>query len=128
MYNGGKVIIGLVIFAILITFPIWYNVVSGKAAYTPELKIVTDEKQCVEPSKYMRESHMQLLDQWRNSVVRDAERTFMNHDGKKFDMSLTNTCLGCHSNKADFCDKCHNYVEVTPTCWNCHIVPEESKL
>ena len=38
-------------------------------------------------------------------------------------MSLTNTCLGCHSNKAQFCDQCHNYLEVTPYCWDCHVDP-----
>ena len=28
-------------------------------------------------------------------------------------MSLSNTCLDCHSNKAEFCDRCHNYASVT---------------
>jgi hypothetical protein len=40
-------------------------------------------------------------------------------------MSLTNTCLDCHPNKDTFCDRCHNYMAVSPYCWDCHIVPEQ---
>ena len=29
-------------------------------------------------------------------------------------MSLTRTCMDCHSNKAEFCDRCHNYLAVRP--------------
>jgi hypothetical protein len=38
-------------------------------------------------------------------VVRNAEREFVNPEGKTFNMSLSNTCLDCHSNKAEFCDR-----------------------
>jgi len=127
MYDAGKIIAGIIIFLCLITFPVWYNVVAGKAAYIPELKIVTEEKQCVESTEYMRANHMQLLDDWRKTVVRQDIREYTASDGKKYDMSLSRTCLKCHVNKADFCDKCHNYVEVTPTCFDCHVVPEEIK-
>ena len=128
MYNGGKVIAGLIVFLCLITFPVWYNVVGGKASYRPELKIVSNEKECVESTKYMRIEHMKLLDDWRNTVVRENKRIYVANSGKKYDMSLSNTCLGCHSNKEDFCDQCHNYLEVTPTCWNCHVVPKGNTL
>jgi len=128
MYNGNKIVIGLIIFLCIMTFPVWYNIVGGKAAYRPDLKIVTDEKECVESTEYMRTEHMQLLDEWRDSVVRENNRTHVTQKGREFNMSLSNTCLNCHANKADFCDKCHNYLEVEPTCWNCHVVPEENKL
>jgi len=118
---------GIIIFLCLITFPIWYNVTGGKAEYVPDLKIVTQEKQCVESKGYMRNNHMQLLNEWRNTVVREGNRVYVASDGRKYDMSLSRTCLKCHVNKADFCDKCHNYVEVAPTCFNCHVVPEEKK-
>ena len=36
-------------------------------------------------------------------------------------------CVKCHSNKERFCDRCHDYAGVKPTCWNCHIVPGEVK-
>jgi len=54
MHDAGKIIGGLIIFLALITSPIWYNMASGKADYTPELKYVTTEKQCVMPTEYMR--------------------------------------------------------------------------
>lgn len=127
MYDSGKIIAGMIIFLLLITFPVWYNAVSGKAAYTPKLEIVTKEKQCVEPKQYMRAKHMELVDDWRLSVVRDGNRIYTASGGRTYDMSLTRTCLGCHSNKAQFCDRCHSYAGVTPDCWNCHVVPEESK-
>jgi hypothetical protein len=42
-------------------------------------------------------------------------------------MSLSQGCLGCHSNKEQFCDTCHNYAGVKPNCWSCHNVPKEAK-
>jgi nitrate/TMAO reductase-like tetraheme cytochrome c subunit len=42
-------------------------------------------------------------------------------------MSLSQTCLGCHSNKEKFCDSCHTYSGVKPNCWNCHVVPQEGR-
>lgn len=125
MYDTGKIITGLIIFLCLITFPIWFNVVTGKAAYKPEPKIITKEKHCVETTPYMKDSHMKLLKSWRDKVVRENMRLYKGIDGKTYPMSLTNTCLNCHSNKKQFCDQCHNYVDVTPTCWNCHNIPEE---
>ncbi|MBW1679546.1 MAG: sulfate reduction electron transfer complex DsrMKJOP subunit DsrJ [Deltaproteobacteria bacterium] len=126
MYDAGKIIAGLIIFILLLTFPIWYNVIKGKALIVPDPKIVTKEKQCVESTPYMKESHMQLLDSWRNKVVRENLRFYEGIGEKIYNMSLSNTCLECHSNKDKFCDQCHNYVGVTPTCWNCHVIPEES--
>lgn len=122
MSDRKKIIAGLVIFFALFTFPLWFNL--GKAAPAPEL-VLTEKakaaKECVMPTDYMRANHMQVLDLWRHQVVRNGERIFVNADGKEFNMSLSNTCLDCHSNKADFCDKCHNYASVTPYCWDCHI-------
>jgi hypothetical protein len=125
MYDSGKIIFGLVIFLILATFPFWYNVVDGKPNVQPELKYVTDAKQCVRDTDWMKENHMHLLNQWRDDVVRKGERYFKGPEGKVWEMSLSNTCMNCHSNKADFCDQCHNYMDVDPYCWSCHIAPEE---
>ena len=70
---------------------------------------------------------MQLLNQWRDSVVRNGDRIYVNAENKEFTMSLQNTCMNCHSNKKDFCDKCHNYIGVKPYCWGCHIAPKEKE-
>jgi hypothetical protein len=66
---------------------------------------------------------MDLLMTWRDQVVRENVRTFVAPDGKTYAMSLTKTCMKCHASKADFCDKCHDYVAVKPYCWDCHIDP-----
>ena len=121
--NDKKLIVtGLVIFVVLVTFPFWFNL--GKAAPAPELKL-TDKakaaKECITTKEKMKYEHMQILNEWRDTVVRDAKRIFVNPSGKEFNMSLSNTCLDCHSNKADFCDRCHNYASVRPYCWDCHI-------
>jgi hypothetical protein len=33
--------------------------------------------------------------------------------------------MGCHVNKSEFCDRCHDYTAVTPYCWECHVEPRE---
>lgn len=130
MYDKGKVITGLVIFFIVFTFPFWINL--GKAAKAPDPKLDTPKieslavKACVRDTAYMKTSHMQLLDDWRNAVVREGYRTVAGYEGhKRYEMSLQNTCMECHSNKAEFCDQCHNYASVSPYCWDCHIAPKE---
>jgi hypothetical protein len=129
MYDAGKIIPGVVIFLGLATFPMWLG--HGKSAPPPELPINTPaiqqlaEKKCLETTSYMKANHMELLDSWRNGVVREGNRVYVASDGGKYEMSLSHTCLNCHSNKDKFCDRCHNYEGVKPSCWNCHVVPEE---
>ena len=129
LYDGGKIIAGILVFLIVASVPFWYG--RGKAVAPPDLKLDTPaiqqlkEKLCLEPTPYMRANHMRLLHAWRDSVVRDGNRSYKAADGKVYDISLTKTCLECHSNKAEFCDRCHNYAGAKPNCWNCHIIPEE---
>jgi hypothetical protein len=128
IYNKKIIGAGLAVFVVLVTFPFWYNL--GKAAPAPELELTEkakSEKQCIRSKSYMKAEHMQVLDIWRDTVTRDAKRTYVGSNGKVFTMSLTNTCLDCHSNKAAFCDRCHNYASVSPYCWDCHVIPEEKK-
>jgi len=127
MYDSGKIILGIVIFIALFTFPTWYLFTNGEPKPMPDLVFPEneDQKECVYNSEYMRASHMDLLNEWRDKVVREGQRTFTTSKGKNFEMSLTKTCLGCHSNKAQFCDKCHDYLDVTPYCWDCHVDPSQ---
>jgi hypothetical protein len=127
MYDAGKVIVGLVIFLALITFPTWYNVATGQATEAPELVKPVKGDKCVADTEYMRTSHMDLLDDWRNRVVRDGERIYTSPDGVKYNMSLSQTCLDCHSDAKGFCDRCHTYMSVDPYCWDCHLTPEDLK-
>ncbi len=122
MKDKKIIITGLVVFCIMLTFPFWYN--RGKAAPAPVLELTEKAKAaeaCVRSTEYMKAEHMKLLDLWRHSVVRNAERIYVNSKGQEFTMSLSNTCLDCHSNKAEFCDRCHDYASVRPYCWDCHI-------
>ncbi len=125
MYDAGKVILGLIVFIVLITFPTWYNVATGKATYVPDLEKPVKGETCIADIQYMQASHMDLLNQWRDAVVRQGTRVYTAPDGKKYNMSLSQTCLDCHSNKDKFCDRCHDYMGVDPYCYDCHIIPEE---
>ena len=39
MYDSGKIITGILIFIVLFTFPLWYNIVLGDPAAKPEIKL-----------------------------------------------------------------------------------------
>ena len=129
LYNRGIILAGIVIFLIAASFPFWYG--KGRAVPPPDLKLDTpaierlQEKLCMEPAPFMRANHMRLLNDWRDSVVREGKRTYTAADGKIYEISLTGTCLKCHSNKDQFCDRCHDYAGAKPACWNCHIIPGE---
>ncbi|MBD3258174.1 cytochrome C [candidate division GN15 bacterium] len=125
MHDAGKVLIGLLIFLVLITFPIWYNFASGKAGYAPTLEKAAMGEDCVRDSAWMTGHHMDLLNEWRNQVVRDGQRFETLANGMVVERSLSNTCLSCHQSKEQFCDQCHTYLGVEPYCWECHIIPEE---
>ncbi|MFP4072207.1 MAG: sulfate reduction electron transfer complex DsrMKJOP subunit DsrJ [Desulfovibrionales bacterium] len=128
MYDGGKIIIGLILFVGLMAFPLWYN--AGKPAYAkPELQKVTKAEFCVEPTEFMLAEHMQLLNEWRDAVVRNEDRLYVSSTLKEpVVMSLQNTCMDCHTSKAQFCDKCHDDLAVSPYCWDCHIPPQEKEV
>ncbi len=154
MYDGGKIVAGLIIVVGLLMSPFFFN--WGSAEKAPVLELTEKAKeagQCVASTPYMQLWHMQLLDEWRHTVVREGLRytgqesedlptrilgglrEFMTGDmpqfyeadsGKVYYKSLQMTCMDCHSNKSRFCDQCHDYVGVTPQCWDCHIAPKEN--
>ncbi len=128
MYDASKIVAGLAVFAVLATSPLWYNRISAASAEKPVLKPPPNSStQCVEATDYMRSSHMDLLNQWRDAVVRENRRTYTSQlNGREYEMSLQKTCFDCHSNKSTFCDSCHTYTAVQPYCWDCHVVPEEA--
>lgn len=129
MYDGGKIITGLIIFVAIVTFPLWYNI--GKTQVIPEPSLNTPiiqqlkVKKCIEPKQFMIDKHMELLNEWRNQVVRGDKDIFVNTAGQDFTMSLEDTCFHCHSNEKQFCDQCHSYVNIKPYCWECHVKPGE---
>jgi hypothetical protein len=127
MYDAAKIVTGLAIFVVLAASPFWLNALAGPESAPPELVMPTNgSKHCVEDVATMRESHMRLLNEWRNTVVRTGQRVYVSKaTGERYEMSLTNTCLSCHSKREDFCNRCHAYVAVDPYCWDCHVEPRE---
>lgn len=128
--SNNMIKIGLVIFVLAVISPIWFNAIT-KTEAMPEI-VLSDKakaaKKCVLDKDDMRANHMSLLDEWRDSVVRDADRMYKGTNGHTFNMSLStgeNSCLGCHEDKAKFCDSCHVYASVKPYCWECHTNPKE---
>lgn len=132
MNDKNKIVAGLVIFFLAVLFPFWFNLIFGApdASTAPETELTDKARQaesCIAETELMRTEHMQILDQWRDTVVREGRRLYVAAGGKEYEASLSNTCMECHSNKEEFCDRCHNYASVDPYCWDCHTYPEETE-
>ncbi len=129
MNDRWKIIIGIIIFILIVTIPFNYSIIfSTDSSGAPDLEIFPQAgEECVRSKDYMRPYHMNLLDQWRDSVVREGDRFTEGPMGNRIEKSLTNTCLDCHANKENFCDRCHDYMSVDPYCWDCHITPSEKE-
>lgn len=124
MYKGGRIIAFAALFCLAVLSPFIVNL--ANAAPAPETSLDTPAinaqkaKECVASTEYMKDNHMQLLDEWRNDVVRDGSREYESASGQVYEKSLDGTCLECHSNREEFCDSCHDYASVDPYCWDCH--------
>lgn len=127
MHKGGKITLGIIVFAVLFTSPWWINLFSGEPKDKPELEYPQGYDQCLRETEYMTAFHMDMLNEWRDIVVREGGR-MAEYNGEMYEMSLTKTCFSCHTSKKNFCDKCHEYVSVDPYCWECHVMPDEIDL
>jgi hypothetical protein len=143
MNDKPVIFVGLVVGLAALTFPFWYTRAAGPPGPPPQLELPSGQSTCVESAAYMRAHHMELLDQWRNAVVREGRSTYVSEaSGKSYPISLTKTCMGCHTNRETFCYRCHEYANVSSLhllspcpgdrgpqrgigCWDCHHV--ESK-
>jgi hypothetical protein len=119
MHDTGKVLLGLAVFAGVVTGPVWYGLGRGRGA-PPELQKPAEGTRCIEPTPIMRAQHMEILNRWRDAVVRRGETVYVAGDGQRYRISLTGTCLRCHVEPAKFCIKCHEYAGVQAFCWDCH--------
>lgn len=127
MYNAKAVIIGIVIFVAVFSSPFWTSWI-GQDYTKTGVVLPAGEKQCIEDTEFMRAQHMRLLDEWRDQALRVENRVYESAlNGKKWVISLQNTCMKCHSNYTEFCEKCHVANSVYPYCWTCHIIPTEGK-
>jgi hypothetical protein len=131
MNSKVAVVIGLIIALIVLTCPFWYALAAGRPDPPPSSAL--PEGHCIE--KDMRARHMQVIDEWRDAVVREGiteEYESEDFPGESYVRSLTKTCLlECHAHdgRADeglsvqqrFCNECHQYANVRPNCWDCHL-------
>lgn len=120
--------VGLLLFVSLFTYPMWHAAAAKTTAAGPQVQLPEQQKACVAPRAYMRTSHMKLLTDWREGAVREQRLTYTSYDRKSYSVSLSNTCLGqCHTDKKEFCDRCHSYAAVSgPYCWDCHVEPKSA--
>jgi len=125
MADRGKILLGLSLFVILITFPFWSRLAAAGQPQPGrmELEYPVDAEACVEDSAWMAANHMNLLNQWRDDLVRSGEQEYVSTSGQVYLRSLTKTCLDCHEDRDAFCTRCHDYADVQPTCWECHTTP-----
>ena len=124
MSAKGKIGIFIAVFCAIMIIPFLVNAGNKSEALeldlnTPEINALAN-KACVEDTEYMRSHHMQMLDQWRDEVVRGGSTQYVSSTGQVYDKSLDDTCLRCHSNAKDFCTKCHENANVELYCWDCH--------
>jgi hypothetical protein len=124
MHDGPKIVAGIVVFLGIVTTPFWLTLSTGDPAHRPEPELPAVGGQCVESRSYMTDAHMDLLNVWRDQVVRGGQRVYISQDhGTTHAMSLSGTCMSCHDSKERFCDRCHDYTGVQPDCWECHVDP-----
>lgn len=127
MYNAKAVVIGIIIFIVVFCSPFWLSWFGTNYTETGVVK-PTGEKECIEDTEFMRSNHMRLLNEWRDQALREENREYVSAlNGKKWLISLQRTCMTCHSNYSEFCEKCHIPNSVYPYCWTCHIIPGEGK-
>ena len=128
MYNKGLIIPGLIIFVLLVTFPFWFDAFSAQSSTEPKVEPPPGgEKSCVYSPEVMKAEHMVILNKWRDDVLRKGNRGTVAVDGKVYEKGLQTACMQCHSNKEQFCDRCHTYTSVKPYCWDCHLTPKQMR-
>ena len=137
MNDKPKIIVGLVIALVVLTFPFWRPLLAGRPGPPPELEL-PEGKKCVKDGSWMRANHMNLLKEWRQTVVREADKSPIEINGHEYEKSLTKGCMKCHTSRVTFCSWCHEYANVLPLpplrasattpravrCWNCHVEPQ----
>jgi hypothetical protein len=130
-----KIIAGLALFAVVVAFPIWFAAArtardrngDGQPDYRPMPELPEGAQGCVESKEFMRASHMDMLAEWRDAVVRADSYDYVSQkDGQHWQRSLSKTCMSCHVSQQKFCGECHDYLGVEPDCWHCHVEPEKA--
>lgn len=103
---------------LIITIPLLHSVV-GFARNRESAPFLAPAKRgttCILDSRIMGQTHMTYLKQLRDDVVRNNKRMQQFSKNSQF----FRTCSGCHADKIQFCDRCHERAGVNLDCFGCH--------
>ena len=107
---------------LVILFPITYSLVTGVVSHGTDAVHASlqmpdpQHESCVRDTMFMRYHHWELLTQVRDNVMRRGQRGVIGLIG-------LNRCRECHTSRKDFCNHCHDAVNLYPMCWGCHYYP-----
>jgi hypothetical protein len=80
-----------------------------------EIPASADETCDGRPREFMRFHHMDLLKEIRDEVLREGV-------GSEVSRGLER-CRECHADRDRFCNACHDAVDLSPDCFDCHYYP-----
>lgn len=124
MVSKPKVIVVTAVFAVILLFPFIYNAVgTGMFSEVKRPQVVIEKSgQCIKYTGYMRRHHGDMLERNMELVQKEGMTNVVG----------LNDCRKCHSNREEFCDRCHDYVGVyavndSTGCFTCHDYPKTKK-
>ena len=97
----------------------------SRAARDPVISPTGRDRAACADTAYMRAEHMELLDDWRDEVVRDG-RPDLHRGGRHGGTTRASPApaWAATPTRREFCDRCHDYLGVKPYCWDCHVEPK----
>ncbi len=124
---SNKTIVAIAV--VMMLLPLVYSVVrpafSQYSDETPFLELPEGMDECLpefelpegvtqDKTTYMRYHHMHLLKDIRDQAVRDPAGK-----RKRRDIGLR-SCSKCHTSQENFCNRCHEAVNLYLKCFECH--------
>jgi hypothetical protein len=95
-----------------------YATAAERARYERMGIPVPEDRTCDgRPREFMRFHHMDLLKEIRDEVLREGI-------GIEVSRGLER-CRTCHENRERFCNACHDAVDLSPDCFDCHYYPAD---
>jgi len=109
------------VFSFLIILPLGLSLVGFVLTRGQEREVFLEApdpkwEACYRDAEYMRYHHMDLLKEVREEVVRFGIRGGITLAG----------CGDCHTDRDQFCDRCHEAASVRLDCYGCHYYPERA--
>jgi hypothetical protein len=109
----------LVVALVLMAVPLVYAVIALAArpkVETPYLEPAAPNTTCILPKERMRYDHMKYLKGLRDEVLREGKADALIGAHPRG----LGSCRGCHAQREQFCDRCHQRASVQLDCFGCH--------